>query len=50
MAHFAYYDLGGTTSTVIEVMELTDATRWLVRTVQEASVDWDGSDPVRDLA
>jgi hypothetical protein len=50
MAHFANYDLGGTTSTVIEVMELTDATRWLVRTVQEASVDWDGSDPVRDLA
>jgi len=49
MAHFAYYDLGGVTSTVIEVMELTDATRWLVSTVRQASLEWDGSDPVRPL-
>ncbi|MGP0029051.1 MAG: VOC family protein [Acidimicrobiales bacterium] len=49
MAQFAYYDLGGAPSTVIEVMELTDATRWLMTTVSEAAIDWDGSDPVRNL-
>jgi hypothetical protein len=49
LAQFAYYDAGGVTSTVIEVMELTDATRWLATTVRDASVDWDGSDPVRNL-
>ena len=31
-------------------MELTDATRWLIRTVGEAAVDWEGSDPIRNLA
>jgi len=49
MAKFAYYDPGGVTSTVVEVMELTDATRWLVSTVQAAALDWDGADPVRNL-
>ena len=49
MAKFAYYDPGGVTSTVVEVMELTDATRWLVTTVQAAALDWDGRDPVRNL-
>jgi catechol 2,3-dioxygenase-like lactoylglutathione lyase family enzyme len=49
MALFAYYDQGGTTSTVIEVMELTDATRWMTTTVREAAEGWDGSDPVRNL-
>ncbi len=49
MAEFAYYDQGGATSTVIEVMELTDATRWLVSTVREAADTRDGSDPVRNL-
>ena len=49
MAQFAYYETGGVTSTVIEVMELTDATRWLVTTVSDAAVGWDGSDPVRTL-
>jgi hypothetical protein len=49
MAQFAYYDTGGITSTVVEVMELTDATRWMVATVREAATDWDGSDPVRNL-
>jgi hypothetical protein len=49
MAQFAYYDTGGVTSTVIEVMELTDATRWLAATVHDAAADWDGSDPVRNL-
>jgi catechol 2,3-dioxygenase-like lactoylglutathione lyase family enzyme len=50
MARFAYYDPGGVTSTVVEVMELTDATRWMVATVRDASLGWDGLDPVRDLA
>ena len=45
MARFAYYDAGGVTSTVIEVMELTDATRWLISSVRAGSVDWDGADP-----
>jgi hypothetical protein len=49
MAQFAYYDAGGFTSTVIEVMELTDATRWLVATVRDAYDGWDGSNPVRNL-
>lgn len=49
MAQFAYYDQGGVTSTVIEVMELTDATRWMVGKVREAARTWDGSDPVRNL-
>jgi hypothetical protein len=49
MAQFAYYDAGGVTSTVIEIMELTDATRWLVATVRDAAADWDGTDPVRNL-
>ena len=50
MARFAYYDAGGTTSTLIEVMELTDATRWLISAVRDGSADWDGTDPVRALA
>jgi len=49
-AQFAYYDPGGVTSTVVEVMELTDATRWLAATVRDAAAGWDGSDPVRSLA
>ena len=49
MAQFAYYDPGGVTSTVVEVMELTDATRWLVATVRDAAAGWDGTDPVRSL-
>jgi hypothetical protein len=49
MAQFAYYDNGGATSTVVEVMELTTATRWLAATVRRAADTWDGSDPVRNL-
>lgn len=49
MAQFAYYDPGGVTSTVVEVMELTDATRWLISSVKDAAAGWDGSDPVRNL-
>jgi catechol 2,3-dioxygenase-like lactoylglutathione lyase family enzyme len=49
-ARFAYLDLGGATSTVVEVMELNDATRWLARTVRDAARDWNGAGPhVREL-
>jgi hypothetical protein len=49
MAQFAYFDEGGATSTVIEVMELTDATRWMATTVRAAADSWDGTNPVRNL-
>ncbi|MGA2519727.1 MAG: VOC family protein [Acidimicrobiales bacterium] len=49
VARFAYYDTGGVTCTVVELMELTDATRWLVSTVRDAALGWDGSEPVRSL-
>ena len=49
LARFAYLDQGGTTSRVVEVMELTDATKWLAATVRSAADDWDGSEPVRPL-
>jgi len=49
MAQFVYYDQGGATSTVIEVMELNDTTRWMATTVRKAADTWDGSDPVRNL-
>lgn len=49
MAKFAYLDTGGFTSTVVEVMELNDVTGAMMSMVRQASVDWDGSDPVRML-
>jgi hypothetical protein len=49
VAMFAYFDAGGFSSTVIEIMELNDATNWMTKTVREAAADWDGSDPVRSL-
>ena len=48
-AHFQYYELDGATSTVIELMELNDMTRWLATTVADGAEDWDGTDPVRSL-
>ena len=47
--HFFYAELTPVTSTVIEVMELNEQTRGLNDHVRRASVDWDGSDPVRPL-
>jgi hypothetical protein len=50
VAHFAYFELDGATSTVIEVMELNDATRFLATTVADGAESWDGlTDPVRPL-
>jgi len=50
MARFAYFDLEPSAHTVVEVMELTDASRWLVERVREAAAGWDGANPVRALA
>jgi len=49
MADFAYFEVTPAVP-LVEVMELTDATRWLESTVRDAAVDWDGTDPVRPLA
>ncbi len=48
MTRFAYYDADGTTATMLELMELTDATRGLDEMVSGAAREWDGrTDPVR---
>jgi hypothetical protein len=47
VAHFCYFDLGGPMSTVIEVMELNDATRGTMDSVRAAAEDWDGTNPIR---
>ncbi len=49
IAKFAYLDVGGTTSTVVEVMELNATTTWMTTMVREAAQDWDGRDPIRSL-
>jgi hypothetical protein len=50
MTRFAYYDADGTTATMLELMELTDATRGLDEMVSGAAREWDGrTDPVRPL-
>jgi len=49
VAKFAYVDAGGFSSTVVEVMELNDVTRWMTNLVRRAAADWDGRDPVRSL-
>jgi catechol 2,3-dioxygenase-like lactoylglutathione lyase family enzyme len=46
--HFCYLDTPAHPGTIAEVMELTDATRWLATYVREAAETWDGvTDPVR---
>jgi hypothetical protein len=50
MVRFAYYELNGATSTMLELMELTDSTRGLDDLVRGSAADWDGrTDPVRPL-
>jgi catechol 2,3-dioxygenase-like lactoylglutathione lyase family enzyme len=47
---FCYLDANGHPGTIAEVMELTDATRWLAGFVRDAAETWDGvTDPVRKL-
>lgn len=47
---FCYLDTPSHPGTVAEVMEVTDAARWLAAHVRDAAEDWDGvTDPVRSL-
>jgi hypothetical protein len=47
---FAYFELDPQISTVVEVMELTDATEGLFEIVAQAAASWDGvTEPVRSL-
>lgn len=47
---FCYFDTQAHPGTIAEVMELTDASRWLADHVRGAAVNWDGeTDPVREL-
>lgn len=49
-ARYAYFEPPqGTAATIIELMELTAATAGMAELVRSASVDWDGSDPIRSL-
>ncbi len=47
---FCYLDSESHPGTIAEVMELTDASRWIGQHVREAAEGWDGSDPYRALA
>ena len=50
MVRFAYYELDGATSTMLELMELTDSTRMMDEMVSGSAAGWDGrTDPVRPL-
>jgi hypothetical protein len=47
---FAYFEVGGPTSTTIELAELNDGTRWMNQTVADDAAGWDGiTDPIRPL-
>jgi catechol 2,3-dioxygenase-like lactoylglutathione lyase family enzyme len=47
---FAYLELDPRVSTVVEVMELNDASRGLAELVASAAAQWDGvTDPIRSL-
>jgi Glyoxalase/Bleomycin resistance protein/Dioxygenase superfamily len=47
---FAYFEAGGATGPFLELMELTDTTRWLADTVAEAAASWDvATAPIRPL-
>ena len=44
-SRFEYYETGGGLASIVEVMELNDATRWMATTVRDAANAWDPSDP-----
>lgn len=47
---FCYFDTQTHPGTVAELMELTDASRWLAEHIRDAAAGWDGvTDPIRDL-
>jgi methylmalonyl-CoA/ethylmalonyl-CoA epimerase len=47
---FAYFDTRARMGCFTEVLEIEPGVEALFRTVADASVDWDGSDPIRDIA
>jgi catechol 2,3-dioxygenase-like lactoylglutathione lyase family enzyme len=44
-SRFEYYETAGALATIVEVMELTDATKWMASTVRDAAAAWDPMDP-----
>jgi hypothetical protein len=47
---FAYVEApGGGPATVFEIMELTDATSGMGVFVRDAAMEWDRSDPIRNV-
>jgi hypothetical protein len=44
-AHLGYFETGGVLASIVEVMEITDATRWMADTVRDAAATWDPADP-----
>lgn len=48
-ARYAYFTTPVGTAPIVELMELTESSAWLVDFVRSAAVDWDGSDPIRSL-
>jgi hypothetical protein len=44
-ARFGYFETGGVLASIVEVMEITDATRWMADTVRDAAATWDPTDP-----
>lgn len=48
-ARYAYFVPPAGTATIVELMELTESSAWLVDFVRSAAVDWDGGDPIRSL-
>jgi hypothetical protein len=46
---FAYAEPPGCPATIIEIMELTEASSGMATFVRDAADGWDGSDPIRNL-
>jgi hypothetical protein len=47
---FAYVEPPNNPATIIEIMELTEATSGMATFVRDAAAGWDGSDPIRNLS
>jgi Glyoxalase/Bleomycin resistance protein/Dioxygenase superfamily len=46
---FAYVEPPNSPATILEIMELTEATTGMATFVRDAADGWDGSDPIRNL-
>jgi hypothetical protein len=49
-ARVAYFDTFGRLPAMIEVIEFLPASRAMFERIRQAAIDWDGTDPVRELA